>query len=273
MIYYAGKKTGLLDSEFSLEAFLNATSEEKFPSRNALYETPGLIDEFVKKNPYGWNQEDLMTAKGFKNFVSGEFFIVKYLKKHTIFLQEDIAYGVLSLGDLLEDMLGGQQPVYVEAVLLPYQGKIVYDGIILSAPLYFGSGYRSSINQSYYEAKSTYGIITELPFVKPRKKKENPADKLAFYMKNAKNREYYAYEIEKLLDRNPRLEGKYYWHWGKINSRNKKKWLKELGISDIHYAIVNDTIIAQAESEYQIKEIVKAMLPKDTLEWVFYFKV
>ncbi|MEM6397564.1 MAG: hypothetical protein AAF741_14535 [Bacteroidota bacterium] len=112
-----------------------------------------------------------------------------------------------------------------------------------------------------------------MPFKKPKKKEQSPKDKLDFYMKNAKNREYYECEIEELIDANPSLEGRYYWHWGRIISRDRKKWMKKLGIKNKHFAIVSDTVIAQGDSEKQVKEVVKAMLPKDKWEWVFYFSI
>jgi hypothetical protein len=273
MLLFAGQKQGLLDSEMDLDEFRLSSGKEKLTSREALYQTPGIIDEYVEANPFDLSEEELAIALGFKDFLAGTFYVVKYLKKHTIFLKDDVAYGVLSLSDPLQDILGNMSPVYVQAVLLPYRGKIVYDGIIISSSIYFGGGIRTSINQDYNEAKANYGIVTELPFVKPKKTKQAPEDKLAFYMRNAKNREYYAYEIDDFLEKHPDLIGKYYWHWGRINSRKKKKWLKELGIYDLHFAIVDDTIIAQGESARQVKEMVKAMLPKDKWDWAFYFKV
>ncbi|MEM6629808.1 MAG: hypothetical protein AAF694_09045 [Bacteroidota bacterium] len=41
----------------------------------------------------------------------------------------------------------------------------------------------------------------------------------------------------------------------------------------MHYAIVFDTLIAQGESDFQVKEMVKAILPKEKWPWVFYFSV
>lgn len=271
MILYAGQQLQLLEQDLAVEDFRVLPIEKKLPAREALYHTPGLIQKFVAENPFGLSEEDLEIASGFQEFVAGDFFVLKYLKKHTLFLFEEVAYGVLALGTPIQSILNNQSPAYVKGVLLPFKGRIVYDGFLIGSRLHFGSGYRSSLNQTYNEAKAKYGIVTELPFHKPKEKKPDPEDLLAFYMKNAKNREYYEYEIEQLLEQHPKLEGKYYWHWGKTNSRKHKKWLKELGIRDLHYAIVYDTIIAQGESASQIKELVQAILPKNKLDWVFYF--
>ena len=131
----------------------------------------------------------------------------------------------------------------------------------------------NSINQTYQKAKANYGIVTQLPFERPEDSPMNLENQLAFYMKNAKNREYYAYEIESLVDAHPKLEGKYYWNWGKVYSREKKKWLKELGINGVHYAMVFDTIIAQGKTAAQVKAAAKQLLPRSKHDWVFYFKL
>jgi len=39
--------------------------------------------------------------------------------------------------------------------------------------------------------------------------------------------------------------------------------LKDLVISNLHYAVAIDTVIAMAESDYQVKEMVKAIIPKE----------
>ncbi len=272
MLLFAGQQQKLLPTDMGLGEFQGLNPSEKLDAREALYETPGIIQAFVKQNPLGFPKEDLDIALGFQNFVKGDFVVVKFLKKHTIFLQEDVAYGVLALSDPLSYLIGNETPKYVKAVLLPFNGKIVYDGILQGYSVSFGASYRLSINQQYNAAKAAYGIVTSLPF-KKEKQEQAPEDKLAFYMKSAKNRKYYMYEIDDLLDRHPELEGKYYWHWGRINSREKKKSLKFLGIHDLHYAIIDDTIVAHAESARQIKEMVKAIIPKDKQDWVFYFNL
>ncbi len=272
MIHYAGQKLQLLDSAMSLADFQRTSPRDKLPARTALYETPGLIEEMIANNPIDFSAKQLAVASDFRDRLQGEFILVKYLKKHTIFLKDGIAYGVLALNDPIQHIIGENIPTIVEAVLIPFKGKIVYDGFLQGFSIRFGGGYRSSINQQYNEAKALYGIVTELPF-EAKKKEQLPEEKLDFYMKSAKNREYYEYEIDVLLQDHPKLLGRYYWHWGRINSPEKRKWLSSLGIQAVHYAMVAGTIIAQGATSRELKERVKAILPKEKLEWVFYFKL
>jgi Domain of unknown function (DUF6398) len=47
--------------------------------------------------------------------------------------------------------------------LLPFQGQIVFDGLLNSYNISFGPGYRRSLNESYNAAKNRMGIVTSLP--------------------------------------------------------------------------------------------------------------
>jgi len=53
--------------------------------------------------------------------------------------------------------------VLVQTVLLPFQGMIVYDGLLASYNITFGGGIRRMLNESYNEAKARQGIVTSLP--------------------------------------------------------------------------------------------------------------
>ncbi len=64
----------------------------------------------------------------------------------------------------------------VQAVLLPYKDKIIYDGLLTTYNISFGPGIRHSLNESFKEAKERHGIVTSLPMsdqpvaaTKPRK--------------------------------------------------------------------------------------------------------
>ncbi|MEM6397563.1 MAG: hypothetical protein AAF741_14530 [Bacteroidota bacterium] len=102
MLLFAGEEEGLLSEKMTLEEFRSSSTEEKFPARDALYDIEGMIDKFVGQNPFSFSDEKLAIAAGFKHFIRGEFYIVKFLKRHTIFLMDDVAYGVLALSDPLK---------------------------------------------------------------------------------------------------------------------------------------------------------------------------
>ena len=52
-------------------------------------------------------------------------------------------------------------------MLLPFQGKIVYDGLLSSHNVMFGAGSRRMLNDSYRAAKQRLGVVTSLPVEAP----------------------------------------------------------------------------------------------------------
>jgi hypothetical protein len=90
------------------------------------------------------------------------------LTKYTVFLKATdpaIAYGVTALSQPFEELVGPYLPVMVKTMLLPFQDKIVYDGLLTGygVRLSFGPGIRRMLNESYRKAKDRHGIVTTLP--------------------------------------------------------------------------------------------------------------
>jgi len=96
--------------------------------------------------------------------------------------KQPIAYGVLALSQPFEELIGPYLPVLTETVLLPFQGMIVYDGLLRSYRVSFGSGIRRSLNESFKEANARHGIVTTLPMsdepLPPKAPKAKPVPKL-----------------------------------------------------------------------------------------------
>jgi hypothetical protein len=86
------------------------------------------------------------------------------LKKHAIFIsKDDKVYGVLALHDGLDDMFyPAQLPILVQAVLLPFKGQIIYDGLLQSYNVHFGRGITSELKEVYMAAKQHGRIIESL---------------------------------------------------------------------------------------------------------------
>ncbi len=135
--------------------------------RNALHAQPDLIDEFVASNPFGFDSDEMAVVRSWKHALVGSFYILRRLKHYTVFLSsegEPKAYGVLALADPFEVLIGRYLPKFIQTVLLPFRGKIVYDGLLSGYNLTFGGGMRRMLDDSYRRAKADFGIITSLPF-------------------------------------------------------------------------------------------------------------
>ncbi|HID65320.1 MAG TPA: hypothetical protein EYP49_21595 [Anaerolineae bacterium] len=178
--FYVNQQRGILPDIDSVEDYVALPMADKAQVRNALWENPALIDAYPAENPDGLSAEELEIIRKWKRFVAGTFYIFRYLKKHAIFISGEDAkvYGVLALYESLEDVLYGRRlPVMVQAVLLPFKGKIIYDGMLSGYNIFFGRGIRSSLNEEYMAAKQNERIITTLEpeLAKPtRRRRKKP---------------------------------------------------------------------------------------------------
>lgn len=100
-----------------------------------------------------------------RHFKAGTFYIFRYLKKYTVFLDDSTppkAYGVLGLRSDFDEILPMRPPIMVEAVLLPFGECIVFDGLLKPYNIYFGGNIRRRLDGYYRNAKEQLGIITSL---------------------------------------------------------------------------------------------------------------
>ena len=140
--------------------------EVAVPVRNALWEDDALREAFITENPAGLSQDDLALVESWKHRVADNFFIFRHLKKYTVFIDGSSpanGYGVQGITTSLEEIAGPYLPIYVQAVLLPFEDRIIYDSLLSSYPIQFGGGYRSSLKDTYRDIQERGGIITKLP--------------------------------------------------------------------------------------------------------------
>lgn len=143
----------------------NVPPEAAVPIRNALWEDDALRETFIRENPARLSPDDLALVDSWKHRVAGDFFIFRHLKKYTIFIDGSSpanGYGVQGITSSLEEIVGPYLPIYVKAVLLPFEDRIIYDSLLSSYPIQFGGGYRRSLNDTYRDIQERGGIITNL---------------------------------------------------------------------------------------------------------------
>lgn len=161
---YVDQHLGIVAKASSPEEYDAYSQEERLLVRDALFANPELILAFVAENPCHFSQEKLDIIQEWQYFVKGDFYIERYLKSHAIFIGEKV-YGVLGLMDSLEDMFPKPYlPMYVHAILLPFKGNIIYDGLIQSYSIHFGSGIKSRLKDQYMKAKQQGTIIYSLGY-------------------------------------------------------------------------------------------------------------
>jgi hypothetical protein len=254
---------------------MDCSLEEKVKVRNALYENIGLIDSFVQDNPFGFSSEELEIVKSWKHFVSGNFYLVRFLSNYAVFLDTGDpprVYGVLGITNTIDEKCGDSVPILVNTFLLPFKGKIIYDGFLGFHNIHFGSGIRKNLNRSYQESKARLGIITSLPY-SPKEAAQDDVEMLKFYLKNERNREYYWDEIHELARKSPENMTLYHQEMGKVHARRFKKRLREMGFKNTWFAVLQGLIIASGSSKDHLRENLDAVLPPGKAPHVYTFQL
>lgn len=177
--FYVNQQRQILPHVDSLEAFIEYPQSDRLEVRNALYEHIDLLDAFVAENPDQLSADELAIVRSWKRFVASDFYIVRFLKKATIVIDSSDpprVYAVLGLMDSLKDLFYPRRPpIWVKAVLLPFRGRIVYDGMLNVYNIYFGSNMRRELKETYMAAKQNRRIIETLePERQPAQKKRTP---------------------------------------------------------------------------------------------------
>ncbi len=162
--YYANQKRGFHKNIASFEEYANLDTEKKLKARDELWKTPELIEAYTQENPDALSAEELEIIKKWKRFIKGSFYILRHLKKGSIFIgKEDLVYAVHGIQDPLDEVIPSYAlPQMVEAILLPFKGKIIYDGLLQGYNVHFGGGIRSSLDHTYTVAKQKNRIINTL---------------------------------------------------------------------------------------------------------------
>lgn len=158
----------------SLADYYRIADERKLEIRDALWGNIHLIDDFTRTNPAGFSDQELKIVSSWKHCLRGEFYIERYLKGHALFISAGRVYAVQALHTPFDQMIPRNHlPHQVEAVLLPFRGKIVYDGVLPGYNITFGGGFKQRLRENYLAAKQAGRIIASLdPDDQP---KEQPA--------------------------------------------------------------------------------------------------
>ncbi len=167
LMFFVNQRLSMISEPFATPEDFGALSPEiRAKVRDALLANLDLIEVFVAENPAHLSEGELDIVRSWRNLVFGKFYVFRELKKYTVFLSTTgpaFAYGVLALSQPFEELVGPDLPVLIETALLPFQEKIIYDGVMTRYGISYGPGIRRSLNESFKEAKLRHGIVTSLP--------------------------------------------------------------------------------------------------------------
>jgi hypothetical protein len=167
LLFFVNQRLNVIPNKAATpDEFVDLLMEDGVKLRAALNGKLDLIESFVDENPAHLPEDELDVVRSWRHLEAGRFYVFRELKKYTVFLattEPVIAYAVLALSQPFEDLVGPYLPVMTQTVLLPFKGKIVYDGVMNRYNISFGPGIRRSLNESFKQAKLRHGIVTTLP--------------------------------------------------------------------------------------------------------------
>ena len=196
--YFVNQKLKILHGVKSLADYVGCSTQDKLKVRNALYADTKLIDSFVQENPQNFSKMKLSIVSNWKNYVIADFHIERFLRRYTIFIKGADVYGVLGLQQGFDELIHRSHlPLYVNTVLLPFKGNIVYDGLFQAYNFHFGAGIKGRLKESYMRAKQNNRIIESLEPTQKGTPKKKPS-------KSLKSREP---ELKELAGKAKKLRG------------------------------------------------------------------
>lgn len=155
-----------LDLDFPEEVGAGPISKQVIQQlRDSLWAHDDVRERFVTDNPAQLAAEELAIVASWDYRVAGRFSVVRHLKKHTLFLSHIIpahVYGVLGLASTIEEVIPMPPPLYVDAILLPFEHQIIYDTLLAPYNILLGPGISSGITDQSRTLQEREGIITSL---------------------------------------------------------------------------------------------------------------
>lgn len=168
----------------SAEEYMTLPSEIRIYQHMQLSTDPACIDAYLQANPDDLPKADLDEISSWRHMKTDTFCIFRHLKKYTVLIPTEgpeALYGVVGINEPIQDVLGTTQPLMLETTLMPFRGKITYDGYFRGQMIMLGRNYAASFNELYKRLKAGRGIVTDLldadtstsktPRKRPRKKK------------------------------------------------------------------------------------------------------
>ena len=229
---------------------------QAFAGSESVFGNPELIERFLSSEAgRELNEKQKRKVRNFSTVKQGQFYLVKQYKKYAVLMDDHRLYGVVGMCESPEQMVHGELPALVEAVLQPFDNKIVLAEL---APTEAGEDApsRSDIEYEFKQIKDVRGITETLD---PRmlEQQASPAaqraeKQLRQYLKSFATQEKHKDDIDKVLKKFPELHDVYMQMYSKLSARNIKKELKANGVRERHFAVYNNSVVAVAPTRGEL---------------------
>ena len=138
--------------------------------RDKLWEEPCLISRFINDpdNLYEITPEGVLILNSWQNqHIKETFLVVKYTSEHAVLMPIEsevnpVYYGVKGLESSIAEVLDYKAQTLIDAMLLPFEDKIIYDGLVAPYPIIIDKNITDRVSRLYDEAEIEGRIITSL---------------------------------------------------------------------------------------------------------------
>ncbi len=138
-----------------------------FKLRKAVFEAPKYINTYLEENPGNLGPKDLEMIKSWQEHrLAGTFAVMRHQTDHSILLSIDDpshVFGVLGINDTIRRMVGPNLPQIVDALLLPYDERIIIDGVLALHPIRLEGTVKQELEEACQAAAAKAGVVTSLP--------------------------------------------------------------------------------------------------------------
>src|SRR3989344_5245833 len=247
LIYFSNQRFKLVEN-FPRPEKARWEQEDIHKITERIFAKPEIITSFCSENPALLSKEILEIANSWKRFVKDKF-VVFSNKGKTIFLSSEKDAKSYEVNGICEEILEllPFEPIMVEAILIPFKGKITFIGSFRIFPISFGGGFKKGLKTDFEISQNKFGIISSF---------------------DSKIEE----KINDLIRKEPILKNVFHNEIGRSCVRDAKKVLNDIGAKESWFAIVNTQIITSGKNENEVKERLKEILPEDKLSSAYIFE-
>ena len=168
LIGHVGKSKNrvmVLDSPNDMRGFQNFSAD----MREICWEQPEtFIREYLRTNEELSARERAMLEDWGSKYIKGDFFVMDFKPEYSVVMHVDhksrrgTLYGIKGLTDSLAHVVKRQKPIAVKMILLPFEGKIIYDGLLNFLKDDFTESEVENLTEVYHSILEDEGIVMAL---------------------------------------------------------------------------------------------------------------
>ena len=161
LLIFVNNKYNIINNFGTPKSPVGLIPEELMKIRNKLWGNNFLINEYLEKAKL--KNEDKNIVSSWNKSIKGKYLFIKSLKKYSVFMdfENKKLYGVYGISSPIDEIVP-YLPIMIKTVIIPFNGKIIFDSLIEMDNMSFGRNMRQSFNEEYIEIKKESGIINIL---------------------------------------------------------------------------------------------------------------